>query len=177
MNGFKIAIATKDRAPEDLILIGKDIDVQYDPENIIEVEDSVIENVDIFFDTTDDNVEQKSGGMLAKIEIKGKIPNKPELMKKFRKLSEWARDNESDTQYRDICIGIKAAKDSFQCVYSIKSVFVVDYREVYVLDGTKYKDKSLYDKFELYLTQEQNNMDKIDILSDWPTDWGWARKG
>lgn len=175
MQGFKIAIATRDKAPEDLILIGKDVKADYDAENLESDEASIIENVDIFFDTIDDNAKKKSGGMLAKIEIKGKIPKNPELMKKFRKLSEWARDNSSDTQYRNICIGLKSAEDSFQGVYSVKNVFVVDYREVYVLDGNTSEDN--YDRFELYLTQEQNNMDKIEILSDWPSEWMWARKG
>ena len=175
MKGFKIAIATKDKAPEDLILIGKDIEDKYDADDLNSDEEATIEKIDIFFDTIDDNVKKKSGGMLAKIEIKGKIPKNPEFMKKFRKLSEWTRDNSSETQYRDICIGVKSDKDRFQVVYSIKNVFVVDYREVYVIDD-KNTDEN-YDRFELYLTQEQNNMDKIDIVSDWPTDWEWARKG
>lgn len=174
MNGFKIVIATKEREPEDLILIGQDIDAQYDPESQETDEPTIIEHVEIFLDTIDDNVKKKSGGMLAKIVIKGTIPQNPALMKKFRKLSEWARDNDG-TQYRDICIGIRSDKATFQSVYSVKNVFVVDYREVYVLDGKK--DEGNATRFELYLTQEQNNLQEIDILSDWPADWEWARKG
>ncbi|MCR5833905.1 MAG: hypothetical protein K6G55_04565 [Selenomonadaceae bacterium] len=173
MKGFKIAIATKDKEPEDLILIGKDVDIQYNHDDSANDEQKIIESVDIFFDTIDDNVRNKSSGMLAKIEIKGVIPrDEPELMRKFLKLSEWARDNSSDTQYRNICIAVKGSDNSFLRVYSIKNVFIVDYREVYVLDGTNGKDR-----FELYLTQKEDNMDKIEVLKDWPSEWDWARRG
>ena len=171
MHGFKIAIATKDKAPEDLISIGTDI-INNGNESDSDEEASIIDYVDIFFNTTDDKVKQKSGSMLAKVEIRGKIRQAPELMKKFRKLSEWAHDRSSDTQYRDICIGVKSANDKFQVVYTLKNVFVVDYREIYT---DKSEDGS--DRFELRMTQRENNMDKIDIVSDWPADWEWARKG
>ncbi len=170
MHGFKIAIATKDKAPEDLISMGTDIIAISESRESDDAEGSVIEYVDIFFDTTDNNVKQKSGSMLAKVEIRGKIPQAPELMKKFRKLSEWAHDRSAETTYRDICIAVKASDTSYQVVYTLKNVFVVDYREVYEANEGN-------DRFELRLTQRENNMDKIDIVSDWPTDWEWARKG
>ena len=73
MDGFKIAIATKDGELGDLISIGTDLsDPHSDAEGSTD-EDSAIESAEIFFDTTDDDVRQKSGSMLAKIEIKGKI--------------------------------------------------------------------------------------------------------
>lgn len=170
MHGFKIAIATKDKTPEDLISIGRDIIDGGDDSN--DAEASVIKSVDIFFDTTDNDVKQKSGSMLAKVEIKGDIPQDPALMKKFRKLSEWAHDRSAETAYRDLCIAVKSAEDSFQVVYTLKNVFVVDYREIYVYEGGEETDR-----FELRMTQRENNMDKIEILSDWPADWEWARKG
>lgn len=169
MHGFKIAIATKDKTPEDLISIGTDIVADDAGEN--DDEASIIDYVDIFFDTTDNNVKQKSGSMLAKVEIRGKIPQNPLLMKKFRKLSEWAHDQSAESQYRDICIAVKSAKDSFQVVYALKNIFVVDYREIY-----KSSSEPGSDRFELRMTQRENNMDKIDIVSDWPSDWEWARK-
>lgn len=169
MNGFKIAIATKDKEREDLILMGRDADPKYNPDvPDMSAQTSIIESVDIFFNTIDNNAKNKSSGMQAKIEIKGKIPALPELMRTFLKLSEWARDDTYDTQNRNICIGIKAKDDKFQVVYSIKNVFVVNYREIYSKDG---------DRYELYLTQEEGNMDKIEILKDWPREWDWARKG
>ena len=166
MHGFKIAIATKDQTPEDLISIGTDINEQDNDES------SVIESAEIFLDTIDDNVKQKSGSMLAKVTIKGKIPQAPELMKKFRKLSEWARDRK-EAAYRDICIAVKSAEDSFQVVYTLKEVFVVDYKEFYFSTSGS---TEAHDRFELKLTQRENNMNKIDVLSDWPSDWEWVRK-
>ena len=170
MNGFKIAIATKDKEREDLILMGTDADPKYDPDvHDKSTQTSIIDSVDIFFNTIDNNAKNKSSGMQAKIEIKGKIPGSPELMRTFQKLSEWARDDTYDTQNRNICIGIKANNDRFQVVYSIKNVFVFNYREIY--------SKANDDRFELYLTQEEGNMDKIEIFKDWPSEWDWARKG
>jgi len=170
MYGFKIAIATRDKAPEDLITIGTDIVAEMRDDESSFDESSIIQSVDIFFDTTDDDVKSKSGSMLAKVEIKGNIEQAPALMKKFRKLGEWARDRSADNAYRDICIAVKSAEDSFQVVYTLKNVFVVDYKE-------GYKKKEGDDHFELRLTQRENNMDKIEILSDWPSEWEWARKG
>lgn len=172
MHGFKIAIATKDKAPEDLITMGTDIIASEPQSEMDDAEASIIDYVDIFFDTTDNDVKQKSGSMLAKVEIRGNIPQAPELMKKFRKLSEWAHDRSAETTYRDICIAVKSAENSFQVVYTLKNVFVVDYREIYKASAEEGSDR-----FELRLTQRDNNMDKIDIVSDWPTDWEWARKG
>ena len=151
-----------------MISIGKDIVDGGDDGNAAEA--TVIQAVDIFFDTTDNDVKQKSGSMLAKVEIKGDIPQDPALMKKFRKLSEWAHDRSAETAYRDLCIAVKSAENSFQVVYTLKEIFVVDYKEIYGLGEGK-------DHFELRLTQRENNMDKIDVLSDWPAEWEWARKG
>ena len=116
MHGFKIAIATKDKAPEDLITMGTDIIANETQGEMEDAEASIIDYVDIFFDTTDNDVKQKSGSMLAKVEIRGNIPQAPELMKKFRKLSEWAHDRSAETTYRDICIAVKSAENSFQVV-------------------------------------------------------------
>ena len=52
----------------------------------------------------------------------------------------------------------------------IKNVFVVDYKESYALTDEQ-------DKFELRLTQRENNLDKIEILSNWPSDQKFGRKG
>ena len=170
MQEFVIAIATKDKSPDDLILFGHKDSGRSDDDSA--EESTIIERVDIFFDTIDDNVRQKSGSMLAKIAIKGKILGG--LTAKFRKLSEWAYDRKAETQYRNICIGMRDANNQFHCVYSFKRVFVVDYREVYVLDEKNTEED--YDRFELYLTQEQGKMDLINILSDWPEDWNWVYK-
>lgn len=164
MDGFIIAIATKDKSSEDLITFGME---ETDNEGINDK--ALITHFDIFFNTIDKDVKQKSGGMLAKVEIQGKILKAPVLMKKFSKLSEWAHDRRAETTYRNICIGIKSSADAFQAVYTLKNVFVVDYREIYEL----HEDQ---DRFELRLTQRENNMDKIEIFSDWPNDWEWTRK-
>lgn len=160
MDGFKIAIATKDGDQEDLILIGAEESTE---------ERTMIDSVEIFFDTTDDNVRSKSSSMLAKIEIKGKISDEIAMMKKLRKLSEWAHDRSSDTAYRDVCIGMKAKEDIYQVVYTLKNVFVVDYKENYTLSEAG-------SCFELRLTQRENNMDNIEILSDWPSDPKFGQK-
>lgn len=174
MDGFKIAIATKDKELEDLICIGSDLKSFTEVSENSKNEAKTIKSVDILFDTIDNDVKKKSSSMLAKIVIKGEISKNPELTKKLRKLSEWARDRSSDTAYRDVCIAVKEGDNTFQVVYTIKNVFVVDYNEVYGCDGS---DESERDRFELHLTQAENNLDNIDILSDWPTDWEWARKG
>ena len=172
MDGFKIAIATKDGDQGDLISIGTDIAGTNQETAGGEEEATMIESVEIFFDTTDNNVKMKSGSMLAKIEIKGKIPKAPAsaLVKKLSKLSEWAHDRSAETTYRDICIGVKAGSDVFQVVYTIKNVFVVDYKEIYALAEGQ-------NKFELRLTQRENNLDKIEILSSWPSDQRFGSKG
>ena len=172
MHGFKIAVATKDKALEDLISFGTDITSSGDDSEQDSDESSVIDSAEIFFDTLDDNVKQKSGSMLARITIAGNVPQNPKFMKKFRKLTEWTRDKTSETQYRDICIAIKSSETAFQVVYTFKEVFVLDYKEIYTS-----KSGEGSDRFELKLTQRENNMNKIDILSDWPSDWEWARKG
>ena len=171
MHGFKIAIATRDGDQSNLITIGTDIGDNQDDGS--EEEATMIESVEIFFDTTDNNVRQKTGSMLAKIEFKGKIPKAPGLTTKLQQLSEWAHDRSSETSYRDICIAVKAVSDKFQIVYTIKNVFVVDYKEVYVCDGSGGDEK---DHFELRLTQKENHLDKIDISRHWPTDGNFGRK-
>ena len=171
MKGIKIAIGTQDQDRDSLIVIGKDISAEFDAAMVDSVEASVIKSVEVFLDTVDDNVRHKSGSMVAKIIIKGEIPTKSVFRNKFRKLSEWSRDGGEDTQYRNICIGIRDADKSFMCVYSISRVFVVDYREKYLTDD------NIKSEFELYLNQEQDNLDKIFIDNDWPKAWDWARKG
>ena len=175
MMGFMVAIATKNKTKDELILIGTDINAENN-ETDGNSEATIINNVDIFFDTIDNNVKQKSGGMLARVTIKGEIlpEAKADIVKKLRKISEWARDRSVETTYRDLCVGVKAAHDRFQVVYVVKNVFVVDYREVYVGDGDH--GSSGQDRFELYLTQRENNLDNISVLTDWPKDWEWARK-
>lgn len=159
---FMLAIATEDKAPEDLILIGRDPN----DANEDHAEDDTIEQVEIFFDTIDDNALQRSDNMLAKVQIVGKISENSDFMSKLRKLSDWARDRSSETTYRNICIGIKASSNKFQMVYSMKKMFVVDYKENYGSDN----------KFTLNLTQRANNLNKIETSSDWTPDWEWVRQ-
>ena len=170
MHGFKIAIATEDKVPEDLICIGTDLQGVVQDDEDISKEEKVIESVDIFFDTVDNDVREKSSSMLAKIVIKGKISKAAGLTKKLRKISEWAHDCSSETMYRDICIAVKETATSFQVVYVFKKVFVVDYKEIYALAEGQ-------NKFELRLTQRENNLDKIEILSSWPSDQRFGSKG
>lgn len=177
MHGFKIAIATEDKVPEDLICIGTDLQGVVQDDEDISKEEKVIESVDIFFDTVDNDVREKSSSMLAKIVIKGKISKAAGLTKKLRKISEWAHDCSSETMYRDICIAVKETATSFQVVYVFKKVFVVDYKEIYECDGIGGSNSKAQDGFELRLTQLENNLHKIDVLSDWPAEWEWARKG
>jgi hypothetical protein len=174
MHGFKIAIATKDGEAGDLISIGTGIGGEDSSAENGANESTVIKTVDISFDTVDNNVKRKSGSMLAKIEIKGEILGGAGLRTKYEKLSEWAHDRSADTAYRDICIAVKADADTFQVVYVIKNVFVVDYKEVYVCDGNENEEK---DRFDLSLTQMENNLDKIEILSSWPSDQRFGSKG
>jgi|GEM_PF-5940031 hypothetical protein len=170
MEGFKIAIATEDKELEDLICIGTDLSNFDQGAEESKAEAKIIESVDILFDTIDNDVRQKSSSMLTKIVIKGKILKAPALTKKLRKLSEWARDSSSETAYRDICIAVKEGATSFQVVYTLKKVFVVDYQEVYALVENA-------SSFELHLTQREDSLNEINVLSDWPSDWNWARKG
>jgi len=175
MHGFKIAIATKDGEAGDLISIGTGFDGEDSSAENGANESTVIKTVDISFDTVDNNVKRKSGSMLAKIEIKGEILGGAGLRTKYEKLSEWAHDRSADTTYRDICIAVKADGDTYQVVYVIKNVFVVDYKEIYVCDGNVHDEEK--DRFELRLTQMENNLDKIDILSSWPSDQRFGSKG
>ncbi len=163
---FMLAIATEDRAPEDLILIGKDPN----DANQDNAEDDTIEDVEIFFDTIDENALQRSDNMLAKVQIVGKIAedNDFEFMRKLRKLSDWARDHSAETTYRNVCIGIKGSSNKFQMVYTMKKMFVVDYKENYG-NGKK-------NVFTLNLTQRANNLNKIETGSDWPQEWDWVRQ-
>ena len=125
-----------------------------------ESDQNVIKNVDIKIDTINDNATNRSNAILPKIIIKGDIKADNErLNDNIIKLFRWAINENSDNWYRNIEIIIKKSLDEPVRTYIFPKMFVVDYIESYVTDNNTEKDGT---HFELFLTQQSNNLSKID---------------
>lgn len=112
-----------------------------------------ITNVEVYMDTIDNNVVDKADAMLAKVNITGVI-NK-ETNERIKQLFLWSLDNKENI-YRDVTIILSDQKDIIR-TYIFKRMFVVDYKEIINNDGNNKNSV-----FQLFLTQEENNLETID---------------
>ena len=117
---------------------------------------NLISGVDIFFDTIDNDVRQKATGMLAKITIYGKIDES--IQEELIKIFNWSKELNGNAWYRDLEIKIYEGGETKRN-YIFPNMFVLDYKEIYRVSGSNANDT-----FELYLTQKENNFDKIDTF-------------
>ncbi|AXL20740.1 hypothetical protein [Megasphaera stantonii] len=134
---------------KNIIEFGKTMDGDKD-------EKQIITEVNISFDTTDDDVRQKSNSMLAKLKICGEI--KPEITDKLIAVFNWTRDPNQDQWYRTVEIEIKSSENNVVRSYKFEKMFVVDYIEHYEKEDKKCT-------FELELTQKENYLDNINTAS------------
>mgnify|MGYP006988835312 CR=1 FL=1 len=137
----------------EIIEIGKDGE---------EKEQHAITEVTIHMDTVNNDVSNKSNAMLAKIKICGAI-SFDDYGSELLKIFNWSKELKSDKWYRSIEIKIKEDMDNTYRTYEFEKVFVVDYLEIYKTENDSKQDASNDDKthFELYLTQQENNLKNI----------------
>lgn len=109
------------------------------------------------FDTIDDDVVEKSTGMITRIELEGVINDKNRAQ--VEKLARWAMDTNADTEYRQVNVEMVLEGSNDKHGYEIKKVFVVDYEENHKVDG---KDGA--SKYMVKLTQRAGNMENINIF-------------
>lgn len=113
----------------------------------------------IWFDTIDDKVLTKSSGVLAKIEIKGRIDE--ENPEPYLEMFNWAKDFKTKTLYRKVDLKVYSGTDDADLYrhYEYGKMFVVDYQETYAAS----QDQEQNGSFTLLLTQKDGNWD--DVLS------------
>lgn len=116
-----------------------------------------ITDVNVFFDTPDDNVTGKSADILAHIEIKGDIDTSSQP---YIDLFNWAKDFTSEGQYRKVKISIGDSENAVCRSYEFERMFVVDYKELY----EKAKTGGQIGTFKLLMNQEANNLKKAETF-------------
>ncbi|BDA10612.1 hypothetical protein E0L01_02560 [Megamonas funiformis] len=147
---YTMTITTKDGS--EVIEIGK---LQEDNKD----ERTVITGIEFNIDTIDDNVRNKSNAVLAKIKICGEL--KDFLTERLMKIFKWSCEYDEEKWYRTIEIEVKTSNGKVIRTYIFTDVFVVDYKEIYKADGNNAESS----RFELYLTQKENNLNKIDTFN------------
>ena len=124
-------------------------------------EKKVITKVIVHMDTIDDDTNTKSGQMLARVQIEGKIPKDEKNNKIYEKLADffaWSIDNKSTT-YRKVTIKVNDNEGKKLREYVFENMFVRDYQENY--------DSTAGDKdgiFKIDLTQRENELHTINVL-------------
>lgn len=124
-------------------------------DNPIEMREQIT-GAEVFMDTVNNDVENKSSGMLAKLTLSGKIREQDSSI--FIELFKWAKDFKGKSQYRKVEMEVGGAEDTIYRRYEFGKMFVVDYKENYV-DS---KDANQTGQFELLLTQQGDNWDSVD---------------
>ena len=122
-----------------------------------DAQNNSVSGVEIFFDTIDNDVRQKAGGMLAKVKISGTIDESTQ--KALVEIFNWSKALSGDKWYRKVEIKILSGGE-MKRDYTFENMFVVDYKENYKVSGTQ--DKEL---FELFLTQKENNFKNIETYA------------
>lgn len=132
----------------------------------VEAEKDFITDVKIHMDTVNNDVRQKSNAMLAKITIFGSIDEK--IKDELLKLFNWSKELNKNKWYRTLDIKISVdGVDGYYRKYIFEKVFVVDYFEVYKNEssqGDASATNADKDHFELYLTQQENNLKTIEAI-------------
>ena len=129
-------------------------------------EQAVITDAEVMLDTIDDTTRNKSKAMLAKINVKGQIIGKkiPKLKDSLRDIFLWATDFSVDTTYRKVTLTVKEDEATVLRTYEIENMFVRDYKETYRNSDEKGGQGDKGGMFELDLTQQENDLDKIVVL-------------
>lgn len=124
-------------------------------DNPIEMKEQVT-GAEVFMDTVNDDVENKSGGMLAKLTLSGKIREQDSAI--LIELFKWSKDFKGKSQYRKVEMEVGAAEDTICRRYEFGKMFVVDYKEIY----TDKNDGNQIGTFVMNLTQQGDNWDSVD---------------
>lgn len=117
-------------------------------------------DVNIYLDTIDNDTKQKSLGMLAKIEVFGKIYEGEKLKSMYKALFDWAKSLDKSQWYKTVEIEIKddGGQDTFR-KYHFENIFVVDYKEFYGKNNDRKEDH-----FELFMKQKENGFKSIETF-------------
>ena len=128
-----------------------------------------VTHFDVLFDTVQDNVRQKSKGIIPKLVIKGKFSsgNADEVGNKEGKaLFEWSKDFTKDGQNRKVEVDVYLSEDSIYRSYTYEEMFIVDYNEHYTSQkATTDGNQASEDTFELKLSQVENKISTIDTVA------------
>ena len=124
---------------------------------------NTIKQINITFDTIDENVCRKGDGSLLHLTIIGDIKyddvEGSTTIGEHKKLFEWAKSENTDELYRTVEIEVHINNKMLRN-YKFKKMFVEDYRENFYSSSMRNTDK--ISGFELRLTQMENNFDKIE---------------
>lgn len=153
MQQFKVTI----KSSKGEIVLGNLGDVKKDATTI--AAGKTVTGVDVKFDTIDENVTDKSHGMLARVIVHGKIMK--ENHKELKEVMQWAVDKNGETQYRTVIIEMLVADGEEPYGYEIQQMFVEDYFETYQREGEGANGNKAEDTFELKLTQRQEFLGEI----------------
>lgn len=123
-----------------------------------------VSDVKVLMNTIDNNVMNRSNGVLAQLEVAGRIDE--DNTSTFLDLFRWSKDFNSKTQYRKVELFIYKG-DNEDCYrhYEFGKMFVVDYNEEYYSGGSKNssgKRRPEYGEFTLSLTQKDDNWDTVE---------------
>lgn len=123
---------------------------------------NTIKDIEINFDTIEDNVYRKGDGSLLHLKIKGDIKyddveNKTTVDEHI-KLFKWTCSEKSEELYRTVNIEVWNKNNRLR-VYTFEKMFVEDYTEKYYSSSQRGAE-SKSSGFELKLTQMENNFDK-----------------
>lgn len=124
--------------------------------------ESALTGVDVKFDTIDENVKEKSHGMIARVTVRGQIIKQNH--KAIKDVMQWAIDNDGETEYRQVVVEMIVAKNEEPYGYEIPEMFVVDYEESYHQEGEDDTATSVPDTFELKLSQHKSLLDDIKVF-------------
>ena len=124
---------------------------------------NTIKQINITFDTIDENVCRKGDGSLLHLTIIGDIKyddvEGSTTIGELKKLFEWAKSEDSYELYRTVEIEVYINQRPLRS-YKFQKMFVEDYRENFYSSSMRNTDK--ISGFELRLTQMENNFDKIE---------------
>ena len=129
-------------------------------------EQVVITDAEVMLDTIDNTTRNKSKAMLAKINVKGQIIGQkiPKLKDSLRGIFLWATDFSISTTYRKVTLTVKEDDTTVLRTYEIENMFVRDYKETYRNSDEQGGQGDKGGMFELDLTQQENDLDKILVL-------------
>lgn len=122
---------------------------------------NTIKDIEINFDTIEENVYRKGDGSLLHLKIEGDIKyddvESLTTVDALIKLFDWTRSEKSEELYRTVEIEVWN-NDIRLRAYTFEKMFVEDYTEKY--HSSSQRGAESKSGFELKLTQMENNFDK-----------------